>query len=97
MGGDEFLIILENTDLIEAYRRIDLLRQTIASSLHPFEECILQVSISVGISEWCEGERVEDTLKRADQALYSSKHRGRNKVSIAPSFHRKKINHKNDH
>jgi two-component system, cell cycle response regulator len=82
LGGEEFVIIMPDTDLARAIQVGERLRATIAAE--PFEVTPgnnLTVTASVGISTI---EYQEDTpealFKRADNALYSAKREGRNRV-----------------
>ncbi len=82
MGGEEFVIIMPDTDLARAIQVGERLRACVASD--PFEinsDTLLRVTASVGIATL---ERADDTpetlFKRADKALYSAKREGRNRV-----------------
>lgn len=85
MGGEEFVIIMPDTESGRAYQIGERLRACIAAE--PFvisPNLAIRVTTSVGISNL---EVANDTwqslLKRADQALYASKRSGRNRVSSA--------------
>ncbi len=83
LGGEEFVIIMPNTDLGKGYLVAERVRQCI--EMRPFDlggsAGSLKVTASLGVSTI---ERTDDTpetlLKRADQALYMAKQRGRNQV-----------------
>ncbi len=82
LGGEEFVVMMPDTDLTKAYVVAERLRQCIAEK--PFKistDTQIQITASVGISSH---EGVEDTpdalLKRSDQALYCAKRDGRNRV-----------------
>jgi two-component system, cell cycle response regulator len=82
LGGEEFVIIMPDTDLARAIQVGERLRATIAGE--PFEVTAgnnLAVTASVGISTL---EHQDDTpealFKRADNALYAAKREGRNRV-----------------
>lgn len=81
-GGEEFLILCPNTNLEKAVALAERIRIAIAD--HPFQlpkrEAALQVTSSFGVSEICKGFTVEDLIKAADDALYESKGKGRNRV-----------------
>ena len=81
-GGEEFVVMMPDTDLAKAYLVGERLRQCIASQ--PFslsDGTALEITASVGVAT-LEGpcDTPETLLKRADQALYSAKRDGRNRV-----------------
>jgi two-component system, cell cycle response regulator len=82
-GGEEFVIVMPETDLHVAGVVAERLRRAIAGepfAVHKGTKRI-EVTISIGISTLeKKGEPVADVLKRADTALYRAKHDGRNRV-----------------
>lgn len=83
LGGEEFVIIMPDTDIGRAYQVGERLRACIAAEpflLNP--DLKLRITASVGLATL---EKVEDTpetlFKRADNALYAAKRRGRNRVA----------------
>jgi two-component system, cell cycle response regulator len=83
LGGEEFVVVMPETDLAKAYLVGERLRQCIAAAPFYAGETIgaLDVTASVGVAAL---EFADDTpeliLKRADQALYCAKRDGRNRV-----------------
>ena len=83
LGGEEFVVVMPDTDLAKAYLVGERLRQCIATAPFYAGESVggLEVTASVGVAAL---EFPEDTpdiiLKRADQALYCAKRDGRNRV-----------------
>lgn len=83
LGGEEFVVVMPDTDLAKAYLVGERLRQCIAAAPFYAGERIgtLEVTASVGVAAL---EFPDDTpeliLKRADQALYCAKRDGRNRV-----------------
>ena len=80
-GGEEFSVLLPSTGKNEAFLTAERLRSTVASLKVPWEPPLPQITISLGIFTF--GKHVdlepEDIMKRADEALYLSKERGRNR------------------
>jgi two-component system, cell cycle response regulator len=82
VGGEEFILILPGTDLELAEKIAERLRRSVAAK--PFtinQQQQISVTLSAGVSD-LQGvdDSVEKLLKRADQALYSAKREGRNRV-----------------
>lgn len=83
IGGEEFLLLLPETDQQECFKIAERLRQTIAQS-HPDDmKDGPMVTISVGIATLDKEKEFEELLKLADDALYCAKNRGRNRVETA--------------
>ena len=82
-GGDEFVVVLNNVTENIAFRRAEKLRKNIASHhiLHRNEK--VRISLSVGIAVFPDhGSAWEMLLQKADQALYSAKRMGKNRVLV---------------
>lgn len=84
-GGEEFVIVLPGTELHVAEKIAERLRKSVASKrFNASAEAGLNITISIGVASLKETDtRVEDLLKRADQALYQAKRAGRNRVVLA--------------
>lgn len=81
IGGDEFAMLLPQTDLDEALAVVDRLSlhlegRRVVASQQP-------LSLSFGIVLSREGENIADALLRADQALYEAKRQGRSRAVVA--------------
>ena len=79
-GGEEFIILFPNTSLLGARNCVERIRHVTANTA--FEE-VLRVTVSGGVTEYRIGEDVEETLRRADQAMYDAKNGGRNQIECA--------------
>lgn len=82
-GGEEFLVLLPETLLSNALEIAERLREAVASLQLPEPAKKGYFSVSIGVAEHREQATIEDTIKRADLALYEAKHRGRNRVVAA--------------
>lgn len=83
-GGDEFAIILPETDLKEAASIANNLCVTVNKkrfTLKTKGENIGRVSLSMGVTSFKRGEATDDFLGRSDMALYRSKEAGRNQAT----------------
>jgi len=78
-GGEEFLVVLSDSDQAEAAVVAERIRQAVADLSRPE----LAVSISLGLACWQGEESLESLLSRADSALYRAKAAGRNRVEAA--------------
>jgi diguanylate cyclase (GGDEF)-like protein len=74
-GGEEFCVILSNTELQGAYELIDALRETVH-----MVSANIPVSVSGGVATWDGSEPFQSLVTRADWALYAAKTGGRDRV-----------------
>ena len=82
-GGEEFTVILPETNGEEARTVAERIRRKIASEPPKAgKDRNLSVTISIGVTEYVRGEEMAAFVQRADQAMYSSKKKGRNIVTI---------------
>jgi two-component system cell cycle response regulator len=81
-GGEEFVVIMPETDLAVATVVAERLRRRIASEPFSVQEGArtVEVTISVGIAALGGADNAASVIKRADQALYRAKREGRNRV-----------------
>jgi diguanylate cyclase len=82
MGGEEFLLILPNTSLIDAARIIEQIRQGCAEGTLQNGEVARSHSFSAGLVEAQPREDRNSILSRADRALYTAKRQGRNRTKL---------------
>jgi diguanylate cyclase (GGDEF)-like protein len=83
-GGEEFLIIMPETELEAAQIKAEQLRQLIAQTSITFDQGQkeIQVNASLGVAQMCNKEEWESLIQRADNALYQAKEAGRNQVVV---------------
>lgn len=79
-GGEEFLMMLVDADPEGARQLAERLRQRVMIQRHPAENDALTVTISIGISFFRPEDTFETLVRRADNALYRAKEKGRNRV-----------------
>jgi diguanylate cyclase (GGDEF)-like protein len=83
-GGEEFAVLLDAADPMQARAVAERLREQIDS--HPLRTsgCVVPMTVSVGVAAMDPVDATwEDMLGRADNALYHAKQHGRNRVSVA--------------
>ncbi len=79
-GGEEFCLLLADTELAGARTLADRLREQI---MRPFDVTMLSLTASLGVTAWEPEDTVDSLLRRADRALYAAKGGGRNRVESA--------------
>ncbi|WP_059420961.1 GGDEF domain-containing protein [Sulfuricella sp. T08] len=82
-GGEEFLIVLPDSDIRGANFVIDRLRQVIQKSPMIYEGKRIEATFSGGLAQLKPDENGHSLLLRADKALYEAKQSGRNRFKIA--------------
>ncbi len=80
-GGEEFLILLPDTSLLQALTLAERLRSEVASTEFSFNGQRMPVTFSAGICSIAKTGSVDELLKQADVHLYSAKEDGRNRIA----------------
>ena len=92
-GGEEFAILLPETNLQAGVKVGDYLRKAVASKdvvNRNTGDKLGRITLSGGVAQYLPGEKIEDLIERADAALYTAKHNGRNQIAAAPAPGQKK-------
>jgi two-component system cell cycle response regulator len=84
LGGEEFLVVLGDTDAAAAARVTEKVRCEVARAVVEHQGRELSVTVSIGAATW-DGETPEELLRRADDALYAAKAAGRDRALSAPA------------
>lgn len=80
-GGEEFILLLPNTSRAGAAGLAERLRQRVAANrVQLDDQLLLSITISAGIAECREVQRVDEVMREADDALYRAKRAGRNRI-----------------
>lgn len=82
VGGEEFIIILPQTAIEQAYLVIDRIRKLFSEEMYDSIE--RDITASFGVTELKEDDTPDSLVKRADQGLYEAKESGRNRVVSYP-------------
>ncbi len=87
LGGEEFLVVLPTPSAACPLGAFERIRRIMADT--PFEVAgtDLTVTVSQGIAAWMPCDRVDDLLRKADEALYRAKRNGRNRVEYHDPEH----------
>lgn len=82
-GGEEFVAVLTNTTSQSAVEIAERIRQSCYDTqvIAPNKD-IIQLSTSVGVTQYEPGEAIETALARVDECLYKAKEQGRNRVVL---------------
>ena len=79
-GGDEFVIVLENTSAEEAYLVAERIRSCAGELEFYGAESIFHITLSIGLIEGA--APLDELLEKADRAMYASKNKGKNKTTV---------------
>ncbi len=80
-GGEEFVLMLTETELSQGMLLCDRLRRRISSAKVEFGGETITMTASLGVADFlCTGETLDDMLARADAGLYEAKRNGRDQV-----------------
>ena len=80
-GGEEFLLIFPSTSLLPALNTCERVRSQVET--HPWGAAMrCRVSVSIGVTQYVQGESVLEFFSRADTATYLAKEGGRNQVVV---------------
>lgn len=82
-GGEEFIILMKNTDKDKAKLFMESLRINVSKNDFHYKGRNHSITISIGLSEYnAQSDDFESLLIKADKALYNAKNTGRNKVQF---------------
>ena len=82
-GGEEFLVVLTQTDIKAARVFAERIRDCVENSFFPCLGHESSVTVSMGLTEYRANEKAEQTISRADELLYKAKNGGRNRVECS--------------
>ena len=86
LGGEEFALLLPQTAQSGALEFAERIRLAVEAESLKLAGDDLRITVSMGVASWRgAGERSENLMARADQALYQAKNGGRNRVVAAPA------------
>jgi diguanylate cyclase (GGDEF)-like protein len=81
-GGDEFLILLPDTDIKGGKVVAEKIRANLALKACIYGQIHINMTLSLGVCSYTENGDIDVCIRKADEALYSSKKNGKNQVTI---------------
>jgi diguanylate cyclase (GGDEF)-like protein len=91
-GGEEFVLLLPETDLSGAKQLAERIRKRVSDTVYETEKIRIPISVSIGVSSILESDdEYGEILLRADQALYQAKRDGRNQVAVYQESWKKEL------
>lgn len=81
-GGEEFIIILPDTNIEQAALLAERIIEKIRNNCIETDKAVINQTISIGITQYKKDETMDEFIERADEALYQAKGSGRNKYII---------------
>lgn len=82
-GGEEFLILLPDTDLAGGRIAAEKIRKDIADGQYTYQGAVVSISMTLGVCEFNDRIDIATCINKADAALYKGKNGGRNRVCFA--------------
>jgi len=79
-GGEEFLILMNNSDLLSGAVVAEKLRETVEKQFFEYEGSPFEITMTFGVSEFIKNEKIDEVIKSADDKLYYGKEHGKNCV-----------------
>ncbi|PTS84778.1 hypothetical protein DBR00_02980 [Pseudomonas sp. HMWF032] len=81
-GGEEFVILLPDSDLNAAQQRLERLRNALHTQPLATVQGPLHITVSIGLTCARPGDSLQQLLQRADTQLYNAKAQGRNRICL---------------
>jgi diguanylate cyclase (GGDEF)-like protein len=83
LGGEEFALVLPEIGIDSALEPAERIRSTLEKTSVQHGPATFRITVSIGISQYQQGDTIETVVGRADQAMYEAKQTGRNKICRA--------------
>ena len=81
-GGDEFICLLSETSIEQAMESAQRLNIKVGQLKVPTSKGAIKFTISIGVANGVNGQKLERLISFADQALYKAKHLGKNQITM---------------
>lgn len=92
-GGEEFILLLPETDEAAAGVLAEKLRVAVSENYFEYEDKRLAIALTFGVSVYRKGDSFDACVVRADAAMYHGKETGRNKVVLHGGVDSLRLNH----
>ena len=79
-GGEEFVMLLPNCSLAEAFAKVEIMRKKLSTLPFTFKEKRVTVTLSCGLSQITQESPLEEAFEEADSFLFKAKEAGRNQT-----------------
>lgn len=79
-GGEEFLVVLPNTDMADGLEILERVRVSLENSILNHDNSQIKTTITIGAAEFKKTISLDDLIQQADQRLYWGKQNGKNRV-----------------
>ncbi len=86
LGGEEFALVIKNTNLEDAIKKAEKLKKKIEDIELKVDDKILKITASFGVSDNQNCDNIDEMLQKADKLLYTAKESGRNLVRSRLNF-----------
>lgn len=81
-GGEEFLILFIDEERKTVLEKLNAIRQNIEKTPITYDQYTINITVSIGVSFLVFNDSIKTFVERADNAVYSAKERGRNRIEI---------------
>ena len=83
LGGEEFAVVLRNTEIEEGYKIAEQFRKTVERNILEYEDIKVDITVSIGVVEYNgKMDKFEQLLRLSDKLMYESKAKGRNCTTV---------------
>ncbi|MDR2730623.1 MAG: diguanylate cyclase [Treponema sp.] len=79
-GGDEFIFLFMVNNETEVRKIVERIRESIGNSVTYYDGNEIKLTCSIGLAKFLENDTLETSVRKADEALYTAKHSGRNQI-----------------
>lgn len=79
-GGEEFLVLLPNTDIISGMAVMERIRLALAGKVYQHEGVEFQTTLTIGLADNLGRQHIDEIISVADERLYIGKRQGKNKT-----------------